>query len=85
MVKPSKITNTARTYIEEKLKILTEQHNIRILVAIESGSRAWGFPSQNSDYDVRFIYTRSMDDYLSEVIGGISGYQKRQSGNMQRR
>lgn len=65
MIKPSTITNTANAYIKEKLQVLAEQHNIRILLAIESGSRAWGFPSQNSDYDVRFIYARSMDDYLS--------------------
>ena len=65
MIKPSTITNTANAYIKEKLQALAEQHNIRILLAIESGSRAWGFPSQNSDYDVRFIYARRMDDYLA--------------------
>lgn len=65
MIEPSAITNTAHAYIQEKLQNLAEQHHIRILLAIESGSRAWGFPSHNSDYDVRFIYTRSMDEYLS--------------------
>ena len=40
------------------------EENIKILLAIESGSRAWGFASKDSDYDVRFIYVRKRDDYL---------------------
>lgn len=50
--------------IEQKLKELEQQQNIRILRAVESGSRAWGFPSPDSDYDVRFFYIRPREDYL---------------------
>jgi uncharacterized protein len=44
---------------------IEEQEGIRILFAVESGSRAWGFPSPDSDYDVRFVYARPLDDYLA--------------------
>ena len=39
----------------------------RVLLAVESGSRAWGFPSPDSDYDCRFLYLRSVNDYLSPL------------------
>lgn len=51
--------------ILEKLTELEQSENIKILYACESGSRAWGFASPDSDFDVRFIYTRSANDYLS--------------------
>ncbi len=54
-----------KTTIQQKLYDIGEQHNIKILFACESGSRAWGFPSPDSDYDVRFIYLRPIEDYLS--------------------
>ena len=50
--------------IKEKLREIEKQENIRILLAVESGSRAWGFASPDSDYDVRFIYVRQKEDYL---------------------
>lgn len=51
--------------IQDKLQHIAAEHNIRILYACESGSRAWGFPSPDSDYDVRFIYCRDLNNYLS--------------------
>lgn len=48
-----------------KIKEIEEKENVRILHVVESGSRAWGFASPDSDYDVRFIYVRKMEDYLS--------------------
>ena len=48
-----------------KIKEIEEKENIKVLHVIESGSRAWGFASPDSDYDVRFIYKRNKDFYLS--------------------
>lgn len=48
-----------------ELERIESEDNVRILYACESGSRAWGFPSKNSDYDVRFIYIRPVEWYLS--------------------
>ena len=51
--------------ILDRLKELETEHNIKILYACESGSRAWGFASPNSDWDVRFMYVHTRDWYLS--------------------
>ena len=53
-----------RDLIIQKLKEIEQTENVRILHAVESGSRAWGFPSPDSDYDVRFIYVRPPEFYL---------------------
>ena len=47
-----------------KLKEIEQKEQVRILHAVESGSRAWGFASPDSDYDVRFVYVRRPEDYL---------------------
>ncbi len=54
-----------RTDIKAKIKEIEAADNIQILLAIESGSRAWGFHSPDSDYDVRFVYARPVDWHLS--------------------
>lgn len=51
--------------IKNKLRGIEEKKRVRILYACETGSRAWGFPSPDSDYDVRFIYMHERDWYLS--------------------
>ena len=53
-----------KTIILDKLKETAERENVTVLYACESGSRAWGFASTDSDYDVRFIYARNASDYL---------------------
>lgn len=54
-----------KTTIQQKLIEIEKRHRIKILYSCESGSRAWGFPSPDSDYDVRFIYSRPIEKYLT--------------------
>ncbi len=50
--------------IKKELVRLESEHEIKILLAVESGSRAWGFASPDSDWDVRYIYIHKLDWYL---------------------
>ena len=50
--------------IRNRLEQIETERNVRILFAAESGSRAWGLESPDSDYDVRFVYVRPLKEYL---------------------
>lgn len=54
-----------RVEIMHRLARTEREEGVRIVLAIESGSRAWGFASPDSDFDVRFIYVRKPDWYLA--------------------
>jgi len=56
---------TAIPRVHALLRRIEAGHRIRILYACESGSRAWGFASTDSDYDIRFLYVRAEADYLA--------------------
>lgn len=62
------VPDAVRAEIETRLAAI-EAGDVRLLMAVESGSRAWGFPSPDSDYDVRFVYVRPRDWYLSLAPG----------------
>lgn len=55
-----------------KISEIEEKEHVKVLHAVESGSRAWGFASPDSDYDVRFIYVRDRDSYLN--LRGMKDY-----------
>lgn len=56
---------TVHDQILERLGAIEREHHVRIPLAVESGSRAWGFASPDSDYDCRFVYVRPRDAYLT--------------------
>lgn len=62
---PSSLDPLVVSEIDRRLVGVSVEHGVRIPWAIESGSRAWGFPSPDSDYDCRFIFVREPRDYLS--------------------
>lgn len=51
--------------VDSRLAEIVRSQRVAIGLAIESGSRAWGFPSPDSDYDCRFLFVRPADQYLS--------------------
>ena len=59
------ISDDIRASVETELLQIESDHDVKIVFAVESGSRAWGFPSPDSDYDVRFVYAHKPDWYLS--------------------
>ena len=59
------ICSSIRRRIDDRLAEIERDESVRIPRAVESGSRAWGFPSPDSDYDVRFLYARPCDWHLA--------------------
>jgi len=59
------IADAVREEVERRLRQIEAEEGVRVFFACESGSRAWGFPSRDSDYDVRFLYAHPRDWYLS--------------------
>jgi predicted nucleotidyltransferase len=59
------IDSAVQTEIGRRLREIENSEGVRYLLVVESGSRAWGFPSPDSDFDVRFIYARPIKWYLS--------------------
>lgn len=55
--------------ILQRLSEIESKYDLKVLLAVESGSRAWGFASKDSDYDVRFVYMHKKDWYLSLIEG----------------
>lgn len=65
--------------VKEILKQLETKHNVDILFAVEAGSRAWGFESPDSDFDIRFVFKQK--DYrkylgLNEPTETIDGFSE---------
>ena len=58
-----------RVKILQRLKDIESIYDVKILLSVESGSRAWGFESKDSDYDVRFIYVHRKEWYLTLIEG----------------
>lgn len=59
------IEAAVRQEILSRLEKAEREHDVKVLLAVESGSRAWGFASPNSDYDARFIYVHRPEWYLA--------------------
>jgi predicted nucleotidyltransferase len=59
------VAEAMRERVVAELLALERRERVRVLFACESGSRAWGFASPDSDYDVRFVYVREPEWYLS--------------------
>lgn len=69
MTSPVSIAPEIRAEIGRRLDAIEAREGVRMLLAVESGSRAWGFPSPDSDYDARFIYVRPASWYVSVEPG----------------
>ena len=64
-VREAAVTTGVREEVARRLDAVDREEGVRVLYACESGSRAWGFASPDSDYDVRFVYAHRPEWYLS--------------------
>jgi predicted nucleotidyltransferase len=83
--------NSVKQQVLSELDRIQRENDVLVLLAVESGSRAWGFASPDSDYDVRFIYVHRRDwyvavneqrDVISEMLPGdldVSGWELRKT------
>ena len=55
--------------ILQRLAQIERDYDVRVLFAAETGSRAWGFSSPDSDWDIRFVYVHPLDWYLKVEPG----------------
>jgi hypothetical protein len=51
-------------YVNMQLDRIEKENDIEILYCVEAGSRGWGFSNEESDYDIRFIFRRPLNDYF---------------------
>ena len=58
------LPSAMRSWVLEELQRIEREHDVRVLYACESGSRAWGFASTDSDYDVRFVYVEKPEWFV---------------------
>ena len=65
LIKLSSMESSIIKTIQTKLLKIEKERSVKILYAVESGSRAWGFESTDSDYDIRFIYAHRKNWYLN--------------------
>jgi uncharacterized protein len=68
MINSQMISGEIKQQVLQRLARAESEHDVKILLAVESGSRAWGFASPNSDYDGRFIYVNRPDWYASVTL-----------------
>ncbi len=62
---PDSLDQQVVAEIDQRLDVIVATSPASVVLAVGSGSRAWGFPSPDSDYDCRFVFVRSAGDYLS--------------------
>ena len=63
--------------IQDNLDAIEKKYDVKILLAVESGSRAWGFASPDSDYDVRFIYVHRPEEWDALKVAAMHYFSEK--------